>query len=195
MKTPWKFLSNLVSRKPPEDRESERVSKAPDMLAVEHFPAEDEKTIETAAVHQPDEEAGMHSATPEANTDDKGSADVVEENVDPVETPLSVSAEPAARYEASLTSAPLTETNTDQSIGSAATAPQARKSVRSALAGTAPAPVEPGNPPEAKIAKTIHEEMLSLDEEIAELRHLLSKKLVLQNAYLKSMLDRYIQET
>jgi len=198
MKTPWRFLSGLVSRKAPEDRAADQVSKTPDILAVEHHPGQEEKNAEEAVALQPDDQAETHPSKPETETIDAGSAtepaseaDGVAEEAVSVETPTPAETESVPNDAPGIEAPPVLEANEGEPPEPTARAPKAKKSGQPTLVKPVETPLEEARPAEAIVEKTVDHELLALDQEIAELRRLLSEKLVQQNAYLKSMLERY----
>lgn len=203
MRTPWKFLSDLVSRTASEDRVVERTTKAQDLLAVEHHPAQNGQDVETAVVRQPSNEVESRQSVLESKTVEAASAagprseaDIVEQTVNPVATSLPLATEVVTGHVPSISSAQVKDANEDEQSRLVTTATQeVDSSNRPAVAEPAATPLKPASPPEAIVKKSVNEEMVALDEEIAELRRLLAEKLMLQNAYLKSMLDRYTAGT
>jgi hypothetical protein len=202
MRTPWRFISDLVSGKAPEDRAVKQLNTAPNAIAIEHKPAsadkgedpvatdlsfdqpetkdsitqapEAEAVLETAVASQPDvsEHAVSVIETPP----------VTEENIGETETQLSedVSVVDYVSEDAPVVSKPMEaqtprEKSSGQDVHSMAPASQPAKTTS-----------EP-----AIVAKSLDDQMEELDEEIAELRRKLSEKLLIQNAQLKKMLARY----
>jgi len=198
MRTPWKFLSDLVSRKASEDRAVERITEAPNVLAVEHHRARDEKDADAVVVGQPSGEVEAHLPVPEAEPDEAfpAAGPTSEAEIDDAAATTPPAATEVATGSASSTSAaPVSDADEDEQSRPATSAKQAKNSRRSAVVEPVAPDLEPASPPAVIIKKTADEEMIALDEEIAELRRLLAKKLLLQNAYLKSMLDRYTAGT
>ncbi len=198
MKTPWRFLSGLVSRKAADDHAAEQVTKAPDILAVEHHPVQDEKSVEEKVAAQPSSQLGTYPSKADTKTIEAVSAavaaseaDVVEEEAAPIDMPSSVATEFVTSNVPSVTSSSVRQAHENERAGPAAAAPNAKNSGEQALSKSEVTLAEKTGPAKAPVEKTAHQEMLMLDQEIAELRRLLSEKLSLQNAYLKSMLDRY----
>jgi len=158
------------------------------VLAVEHHRARDEKDADAVVVGQPSGEVEAHLPVPEAEPDEA----VID---DAAATTPPAATEVATGSASSTSAAPVSDADEDEQSRPATSAKQAKNSRRSAVVEPVTPDLEPASPPAVIIKKTADEEMIALDEEIAELRRLLAKKLLLQNAYLKSMLDRYTAGT
>ncbi|MBX5166814.1 MULTISPECIES: hypothetical protein [unclassified Rhizobium] len=193
MRTPWRFVADLVSRKP----KPESPAVAPKTIALEYkpVPEEDHPGTEAAAVD--------HSA--EAGADAK-----IEVGLHDQET-SSTDVEAAAPVEAEAPAAPVDEeeptalltpqqpeqtspapTLTEVAETLVKRAPPRRKnidptveSVVSATQSDEVAPIPLAGP------KSFMDEMADLDAEVDALRRQLAKKLIEQNAQLRRMLARF----
>lgn len=194
MKTPWRFLSDLVSRKS-EDRPAEQITKAPAVVAIEHYPEEEVPPSSAVSVENP-VEGETNLAAQEVEATETALAvpvvegDAIDQSLEPVEMDFSAELEAAPREQAS----EIDDAGDVAEDAALATAPKATATKRRGRAAPAGSPI--GLPREqeldqSSVKKTAYDEMIELDKEIAELRQLLSKKLIIQNAQLKTLLDRY----
>lgn len=195
MKTPWRFLSDLVSRKS-EDRPVEQITKAPAVVAIEHYPEEEVPPSSAGSVEHPVDAGETNLAAQEVEATDGALAvpvvegNAIEHSLEPVETGFSAEPEVPSEEHASETDV-ATDVTEEAALTSVPKATEAKRRVKAALAGS---PIGlPGDPEpvEANAETTAYDEMVELDQEIAELRRLLSKKLIIQNAQLKKLLERY----
>ncbi len=196
MRTPWRFVADLVSRKPKPDSHDESPAVAPKTIALEYSPAPEEQHpgIEPAA---PDHSAVDSEAQVEANLRDPdiGSTGI--------ETAIPVAAEaPAGQLGDEEPAALLTPQQPEEKspaptlTGAAETqvkrAPARRKKINPTVE-----PVVSTNqtdedaPAVAAGPKSFAEEMANLDAEVSALRRQLAKKLIEQNAQLRKMLAKF----
>jgi hypothetical protein len=191
MKTPWRFLSDLVSRKS-EDRPAEQITKAPAVVAIEHYPEEEVPPSSAVSVENPVDEGETNLAAQEVEATETALAapvvegNAIEQSLEPVE--MDFAAEPEA-----LPKEQVSEID-DAGDVALATTPKATATKRRGRAAPAASPIglpREQEPDQSSVKKTAYDEMIELDQEILELRQLLSKKLIIQNAQLKTLLDRY----
>ncbi len=195
MKTPWRFLSDLVSRKS-EDRPVEQIAKAPGVVAIEHYPEEEVRPSNAALVEHPVDEGEANPAAQEGEATAIALAtpvvegNAIEPSLEPVETDFTAEPEVPKEDHASETddAGDVTE---DAYLASAPKATEAKRRGKAALAGSPVGLPDDPKPEQANVKKTAYDEMIELDQEIAELRRLLSEKLIIQNAQLKALLARY----
>lgn len=191
MKTPWRFLSDLVSRKS-EDRPLEQITQAPAVIATEHYPEEEVLPSSSVSVEHPVDEGEPNLAAQKVGAkDDALAAPVVEGNaikqsLETVETNFSAEPEVLPKEQASEI-----DDAGDVAIAMAPKATDAKRRGKAALGGSQIGLSHDQEPDQSSIKKTAYDEMVELDQEIAELRRLLSAKLIIQNAQLKTLLERY----
>lgn len=183
MKTPWRFVADLVSRKPKADASEARVV-AHDLKALPYQPTSEERHPESeATVMDPSDPVVAGTVA------DNGPEPIVEQSVTP--SPESV--------EAALIPA---SSEVDEDVSSHAATPSAKAPVeavpvRRKTVEPAVAPAEPDRqiadeaPIVATVPKSVTDEMVGLDVEIEELRRQLAKKLTEQNAQMRRMLARF----
>jgi hypothetical protein len=191
MKTPWRFLSDLVSRKS-EDRPAEQITKAPAVVAIEHYPEEEVPPSSAVSVENPVDEGETNLAAQEVEATETALAapvvegNAIEQSLEPVE--MDFAAEPEA-----LPKEQVSEID-DAGDVALATTPKATATKRRGKAAHAGGQIglpREQEPDQSSVKKTAYDEMVELDQEILELRRLLSEKLIIQNAQLKTLLDRY----
>ncbi|GGG06291.1 MULTISPECIES: hypothetical protein [Rhizobium] len=194
MKTPWRFLSDLVSRKS-EDRPVEQITKASAVVAIEHYPEEEVPPSSAVSVENP-VEAETNLAAQEVEATEIALAvpvvegDAIEQSLEPVEMDFSAEPEALPKEQAS----EFDDAGDVAEDAALATAPKATATKRRGRAAPAASPIglpREQEPDQSSVKKTAYDEMIELDQEILELRQLLSKKLIIQNAQLKTLLDRY----
>jgi hypothetical protein len=204
MKTPWRFVSDLVSRKPadkPQDAPPRAVvdAKLIDLVAVHEGKPEQTTSIEPTpvdlpanrVVHDEIEAAPVISEEPisEAPKPEPAAADATTPAAEIDATDVKqepVAATPAPEADASIhdvETAPVIATMT-------APEPEAQKVPKRARVSNPLAPRIPVEAP-AVPPKSLLEEMSDLDLEIGSLRRQLSAKLATQNAQMRELLDRY----
>ncbi len=193
MRTPWRFVADLVSRKP----KPESPAVAAKTIALEYRPAPEEEHpgIEPAA---PDHSAESDSAEQvEANlpAQDTGSTDI--ETATPVAAKAIAVAASIEENAALFTSQPPEEeapapTLTEVAETLVTAAPSRQKKIKpivepvvSASQTDEVATAAPSGP------KSFMDEMADLDAEVDALRRQLAKKLIEQNAQLRRMLAKF----
>lgn len=196
MKTPWRFLSDLVSRKTPEDRPAEQIVKTPDVIAIDHHPDEEVQNPIAASVEHNADETETDPVARDVGTIEGAPAvsllerDVIEQSVDPVDT----ASEAATKVQKDDHVGEITHASDVTEASPGAPLAKERKAKQSGNASPAQSAVnlaEGSKAVQASIEKTVYDEMAALDQEIAELRRLLSEKLLIQNSQLKALLERY----
>jgi hypothetical protein len=197
MRTPWRFVADLVSRKPKIHGHDESSAVAPKTIALEYkpVPEEEQSGLDATAVDrsaEPGSEAQLETSPQEPHT-----------NPSEVGTTASVAAEaPAAAVG---TEEPANLATTQQAEETSPASPR----TKAAETAVKPAParrekiepiVEPtasvgtaleGSPAVAAGPRSFTDEIADLDAEVAALRRQLARKLVEQNAQLRKMLARF----
>lgn len=195
MRTPWRFVADLVSRKPKPDGHDENPAVAPKTIALEYkpVPEEEKPSYDKTAVDRSadvDSEAQVEASLPDP---DAGSRDT--------ETAVPVAAKSPAGQVGD--EEPVVFLQQAEEKSSAPTLTEAAET----LVKRAPArrnkiipAVEPVvsttqtdevAPTVAAGPKSLTDEIADLDAEVAALRRQLAKKLVEQNAQLRKMLARF----
>jgi hypothetical protein len=201
MRTPWRFFSNLVLRKAPEDQKSGSRDKARNVIAIEHRPAEDQAIANAGLDGSTVVQNGTDTVAPAAEQVKSGPvtpAELASENAE--QTVALNDAQNAVAIEAANDIDP--DHPNDSAVSDVAetgpveltTTAKPERMKRSVKAPVAHLPTT--LPEEAHTAKpvaesTIEGEIFQLNQEISELRRCLSEKLVIQNAQLKRLLDRF----
>ncbi|MFP3547165.1 hypothetical protein SB748_27480 [Rhizobium sp. SIMBA_035] len=197
MKMPWRFVADLVSRKPKTDGHDESASVAPKAIALEHKPAPgaEQPGFDATAVDrsaEPGFEMQVEASPPEPDT-----------NPSEVGTAASVAAEASAAAvgtedPANLATTQRAEETSPSSPRTKAAetpvkpAPARRKKVD--LIVEPPPSAGPGldeYPAAAAGPRSFTNEMVDLDAEVDALRRQLARKLGEQNAQLRKMLARF----
>uniref|UniRef100_UPI003100E395 hypothetical protein n=1 Tax=Neorhizobium sp. EC2-8 TaxID=3129230 RepID=UPI003100E395 len=173
MRTPWRFVADLVSRKPKTHGHDESPAVIPKTTALEYKPVPDE------------EPPGLGGTAVEASSVSGSEVQVEASLLEPDTGPTDAVA-PAPVAEAP---AP-TPTQAAETLVKPAPAP--RKKVEPIIEPVASigttfeeAPAVAAGP------KSFVDEMTDLDAEVDALRHQLAKKLIEQNAQLRKMLARF----
>lgn len=192
MKPPWKFLAQLVSRRPPSETPDQTVERDKNPMPIE-------SEVQRAPVPR--------SALPKAIPVPEPSAE--SPSPDPVETTiastadvdtvsLKAGAEEKARaveeQEQPLADvpAPSTAVARASSMSRGKPAKVARKGgANGTRQSPVPAGAEPVPQPPSVSANPFFDEAASLDEDIKQLKDQLAQKLRLQNAQLRKMLERF----
>lgn len=196
MRTPWRFVADLVSRKPKSDSHDESPAAVPPAIALEDKPAAEEE--------QP-----SHNKTADGRSTEFGSEVQVETNLlEPyavalaseteapvaqapavavgIEGPAALPTSQQSKEEASV------PTQTEAAETQLKRAPARRKKVKPIAESVASAiQTDEFAPPLAVGKKSFADEVANLDAEVAALRRQLAKKLVEQNAQLQKMLARF----
>jgi hypothetical protein len=221
MKSPWKFISNLTSRRRAEETspEEEQVPAAASKALLSQPPAsESAEEVDApqpiaAADDLPVETSPVEDIIPEAAQDDNAGDTETQEDtqgqipadagtpvsdeamtiVDRVEEPVEANPPPEAQKIAVL-EAPV----------SAAGLKADKRELPTPLVSNEPAPAAVQNaavvrtprkqikrPPTLSADEQLRTEMQAIDEAIKELRRALAEKLIEQNAQLRSLIDRY----
>jgi hypothetical protein len=196
MRTPWRFVADLVSRKPKADHSGAPGSAPKEINALDYNPGDEpdreidstpaQKSGGVGPAQEPETQATAPALVPEPATEDTNvsppeidTATVIEEATSPspaiasVETALAATADNAIDVAVKKTVQARNKPS--------APAPQASSDVPAVVEAPA-APVGP---------KTFVEEMAALDLEVAALRRELAKKLRTQNAQLRRMIARF----
>jgi hypothetical protein len=201
MRTPWKFLADLVSKKPAEDPSQDQ-----DREAVEHALAQ-EQAPATPDLGQNDfEEAigrvdvDIHStnSNPPADSESlRNGASVIGRNVPAVPghglTELSRSENGGEHPEVAESLATDTEVPREE-VSSALLGSGRPRKAKSVLKITQPNDLSASDNNALQSRASVRsavDEMIELDDEILDLRLKLSQKLKVQNAQLKAMLHRF----
>lgn len=174
----------------------EQITKAPAVIAIEHYPEEEVPRSSVVSVEDPADEDETNLAAQEVEaTDGALAAPVVEDNAieqspEPVETVFSAEPEvPKEDHASEINDA--ADVTEDAALVSAPKVPDGKRRGKVALAGSPIGLPRDQEADRSNVKKTAYDEMVELDQEIAELRRLLSAKLIVQNAQLKTLLERY----
>lgn len=197
MRTPWRFVADLVSRKPKPDSHDESPAVAPKTIALEYRPSleEEHPDIEPAV---PDRSAEADSeAQVEANLRDPDTDSTDTETATPVVA--KAPAAPARNEEpAALPTSqqpdekPPAPTPTRAAETPVERAPARQKKIKPIVEPVVSvAQTDEVAPAVAAGPKSFADEMANLDVEVAALRRQLAKKLIEQNAQLRKMLARF----
>jgi hypothetical protein len=195
MRTPWRFVADLVSRKPKEDSHDGATAAASEPLALEYKPDAEEAHPATEAPDAP--LSAEPPAAPAANLAPEPPSDA---------EPASESAEaaPPIADEVSNTSGEVAETAAAPAPVEPVHVPIEPVEVEGKPAPTRGKKIAPvtepaafedqadeAGPALAAGPKSILDEMAELDADVAALRRQLAKKLAEQNAQLRKMLARF----
>jgi hypothetical protein len=174
MRTPWRFVADLVSRRPKPHSQDESPAAAPKTIALEYKPAPEEKHPgpETTAVDLVP--ATLVEETSPAPHSDPEPATAVGETAPPIEEDVPVS----------------TRTKTAEAL--VKPVPTRRKKVAPVVEAVVSVD-QTGDVAHAVAAgpKSFIDEMADLDAEVDALRRQLAEKLIEQNAQLRKMLARF----
>lgn len=202
MRTPWRFVADLVSRKPTADALEEHPAAAPELIALEHQRAATERHPEIEL--KPAEQSGEIASKERGDAARLGSDAILE----PVQ--ISEEASAPAVDEASVTDADDKDTavidapneNKENAAAgqetpsvedlvkpAAKTELKHRKTAEPAVKQLTPLSQTEDNAP--AVPKSLTNEMADLDAEVDALRRQLAQKLSEQNAQLRKMLARF----
>ncbi|WFU50738.1 hypothetical protein [Sinorhizobium terangae] len=198
MKRPWKFLAQLMSRRPSAEAQESSIGNDTDSKAleseVEHTSADPPSSTVAASPHAHDEDVSIDQGAV-ASDKAKGDAAVAQALKPPIDAE---EPQTSARHEADHSGA---EANSSVQKSAASTKSQSkprikrrerRKRVNAQVAvQSAVAPKHHHTLPPPSSGDLFFHEMATLDEEIKMLRTQLARKLHLQNAQLKKMLERF----
>ena len=199
MKTPWRFLADLVSRKPavePLDKADENAS----IIALEYRPAQQETATTSGDQAGIDGGAGPHpirsdveeiaasedapiSVIPDLTRTSSSAVSELVSSVAFVEEAVALHASHQSADEEAVS----LETKTKNKLRFSAKQANKAERVSTAVADSAKDSVDAA----PVTTDTVANEMAELDVEIEALRNQLAKKLRLQNDYLKQLLMRY----
>jgi hypothetical protein len=196
MRTPWRFVADLVSRKPKTHGHDESAAVAPKTIALEYkpVPEEEQPGLDAAAVDrsaEPGSEAQLEASPqePHTNPSEVGTASVAAEAPAAavgIEEPANL----ATTQRAEETSPASPRTKAAETPVKPASA--RRKKVEPIVEPTASVgTVLEESPAVAAGPRSFTDEMADLDAEVDALRRQLAKKLVEQNAQLRRMLARF----
>lgn len=202
MRTPWRFVADLVSRNPKVDTREEHPATAGEPIALKHQP---EKTdahpeIEVQPAEQPIEiaeeerlDAARHnnSASLEhVQISEEASAPAVDE-VSAISADAKDSSAIDATAEITENVAAQEETPTVDALAEAVDMPQPKRRKTTRAFVQQPTPSSQTEDNAAAIPKSLMHEMADLDAEIDALRRQLVRKLSEQNTQLRKMLARF----
>lgn len=197
MRTPWRFVADLVSRKPkPHSFDESREAEAK-TIALEYKPAPkvEQPVIDATTVDRPAEpvsEAQVEASRPEPDTNSSEAETATSVATDAPAVAVG-DGEPtslAGTQQAEKTPTPPPRTEASKTTTKAASTRRKRAApavepVIPIYAASEKAPVVAAGP------KSFIDEIADLDAEVAALRRQLAKKLVEQNAQLRKMLTRF----
>ncbi|MBO0144565.1 hypothetical protein JZX87_25765 [Agrobacterium sp. Ap1] len=202
MRTPWRFVADLVSRNPKVDNREDNPAASPEPIALEHQPATAEahpeievkpaeQSIEIAAKEQVDAARPSSDASFEpiqisedasAPAGDEGSANSADaKDAALIDAPTEIKENVAAQE----------QTPTADALPKPVAIPELkrRKTARPVLKQSAPLSQVEDNA--SAVPKSLINEMADLDAEVYALRRQLAEKLSAQNAQLREMLARF----
>lgn len=186
MRTPWRFVADLVSRKPKTGASGNTRSTETEIKALGYKPAEKDHRFENDAakpvasadiVH--DDETGANSVVPDVIS--RTSSVFNEQQGSPVEVSDPVISQKLVIQRDAKTSPTPVENKPKRG----------KKSEKAGDVGNAVAPGWVAEPAVPVVAKTFIEEAAELNAEVDVLRHQLARKLREQNAQLRKMLSRF----
>lgn len=193
MRTPWRFVADLVSRKPKSDASDDTRSADAEIKTLEYHPSNEGPPADVKAmkpVPPPDvdrkDETDATSAAPDLIAEISTVSE--KERNPPVEAGETPVPQPASARDTEASGPPAGET------AATATLPgrQRRKTSGHAISrGSAVITPEAEAPAAPIVPKTLIEQMAELDTEVDVLRRQLATKLGEQNAQLRKMLERY----
>ncbi|MFK3781189.1 hypothetical protein [Agrobacterium sp. NPDC089420] len=194
MRTPWRFVADLVSRTPKVDARQEHPAAARELIALEHQPTTTEAPaeIDVKPAEQPVEGAAARSNSdislePAQISDDASaaaessvtSADAKDTAV--IDAPTEINENVAAKEERPTADALAEPVETPELKRQKTTRPVVKR----------PAPLSQVEENTSAIPKSFISEMADLDAEVDALRRQLAEKLSEQNAQLRKMLARF----
>lgn len=197
MRTPWRFVADLVSRKPKPHRDDESPAVVPKTIALEYKSVPDDEhpgPNETAVARSVEagSEAQVEAKLPEpeidladAGTGASGSAEADAVSAD-IEEPADL---PISQQPEETSSAPMQAEAVEPLV---TPAPARRKKVKP-IAEPAVSAEQTGDvvPAATGGPRSFTDEMTDLNTEVDALRRELAKKLTEQNAQLRKMLARF----
>lgn len=199
MKTPWRFVADLVWRKPKADVSGEHRPLTTKTVALESRPAIEEK-VEQGGAASP--ELAVDVGQREETEAQISATDLTSEPVPQSEQAESTSVEPSVSVVVEDTdsapepvehrnTAPADEKHKTSDV-EALQKPTTPKKPRPAVFNeTTESMADAASPVPAEKPKTNVEEIAALDAEVEVLRRQLSKKLIEQNTQLRKMLARF----
>ncbi|MBB4351734.1 hypothetical protein [Aliirhizobium cellulosilyticum] len=202
MRTPWRFVADLVSRNPKMDTREQHPATAREPIALEHQPEKTdvhleieaqpaEQTIEVAADERLDAARRNNSASLEhVRISDEASASAVD-GVSAISADAKGSAAIDARAEITEIVAAREETPTVDALAEPVDMPQLKRQKTTRAFVQQPTPSSQTEDNASAVPKSLMHEMADLDAEIDALRRQLERKLSEQNAQLRKMLARF----
>ena len=194
MKTPWRFVADLVSRKPKAEGSGEVRAVAPDTMTLEYKPdveephIDEEATVPAQTAEQA--EANVQNAEAVLRSDSEPAADNAAETVSALEIPGEAPEPTAAPHVPVEQSRAPIETDEVPEKRAPARAKETAP-VADLVAFIEQADEGGAVPALASGPKSLLDEMAELDADVAELRRQLATKLTEQNAQLRKMLARF----
>ncbi|MBW6424854.1 hypothetical protein KX729_25730 [Rhizobium sp. XQZ8] len=194
MKTPWRFLADLVSRKPALGR-ADKANESADIQALEYHPLQDvADALQSHNQGQDEDRTGGLASS--AAVSDHPAAGYATSDLGET-TPPSVDLNSSVAFVEEIVALDTSHRRADEEAMSLKQPSNRRKAEARRFDKVAEAltPAD-GHPSEfvattPVAAKTAVDEMAELDAEIQDLRKRLARKLSVQNRYLKQMLNRY----
>jgi uncharacterized protein YPO0396 len=196
MKTPWRFLADLVSRKPTRG-DADKADGSAGIQALEYHPLQEESAALQSDSQAQDEAQNGDLASPAVVPDTPEAAYVLP---DRMQTKSSTSDGLSSSVAFAEEIIPLDTSHQradEEAISDKEPSENKRKTGarRFNQVSKAPTPTDTHSlqfPEAAPVAiKAVADEMSELDAEIQELRKQLAKKLSAQNRYLRQLLGRY----
>ncbi|MGA1834286.1 hypothetical protein [Rhizobium wenxiniae] len=195
MRTPWRFVADLVSRNPKVDTREEHPAAAREPIAIEHQPENTDAhpEIEVQPADQPIEIAAEERLDPGASLEhvqisDEPSAPAVDEG-----SAVFAGAKDSAVIDApaEITENVAAEAPTVDTLAEPVDIPQLKRREMARAFVKQPTPSSQTEDNAAAVPKSLMHEMADLDMEIDALRRQLARKLSEQNAQLRKMLARF----
>lgn len=194
MRTPWRFVADLVSRKPKPHTHDDSPAVEPKTIAPEYrtVPEEEQPGLGATAIDRsadPGSEAQVNASRPEPDTD-KTEAGRAAPGA--AEAPAAALSNEETATLATTQRAEQTSPATEAAETLRKPAPARRKRVEPIAESTALIGTALEEPPAVAAGpRSLTNEMADLDAEISTLRRQLAKKLIEQNAQLRKMLARF----
>ncbi len=202
MRTPWRFVADLVSRNPKVDTRGEHPAAAREPIALEHQPERTDAhpEIEVHPVEQPTEIAAEErlEAARQSNSASLEPVQISEEASAPAVDDVSVISADArdsavidATAEIEEIVAAQEEAPTVDVLAEPVDIPQLKRRKTTRAFVQQPTPSSQTEDNASAVPKSLMHEMADLDAEIDALRRQLVRKLSKQNAQLRKMLARF----
>lgn len=189
MRTPWRFVADLVSRKPKAEKSDEHIANSSEPIALEYLPAVEEPHTKIEA--NPTERSNENAVTKPADaTHIVAPVSPVTRRSEEPSGPL-LEGRPTNSMDAGKPPAIPASDGTDEHTAAQTTTSPLTAIVAETTLEPAPEPSQAIEPVVKTASKTFIDEMTELDEEVGELRRQFARKLFEQNAQLRTLLARF----